>query len=52
MRRGRGAFVILVIVPVVVAAVTFLLPAAAQTRQPAGFAAVPGENGGQDMFGA
>src|SRR2546426_5591181 len=52
MRRGRGAFVILVIVPVVVAAWTAFSGVLAQNRQPAGFAAVPGQTGGQDIFGA
>ena len=52
MRRGTGAFVILVIVPVVVAALTMLGGVLAQSRQPAGYAAVPSEKGGQDLFGA
>ena len=52
MRRGAGAFVILVIVPVIVAALTAVLPALAQSRQDVRVAAVPGEKGGQDLFGA
>ena len=52
MRRGRGAFVILVIVPVMAAALTALGGAAAQSRQELRFAAVPTEKGGQDIFGA
>jgi len=52
MRRGTGAFVILVIVPVVAAALTMLGGVLAQSRQPAGYAAVPSEKGGQDLFGA
>src|SRR5262249_30555464 len=52
MRRGRGAFIILVIVPVVVAVLTLLSGLMAQSRQPAGVAAVPAEKGGQDLFGA
>jgi DNA-binding beta-propeller fold protein YncE len=54
MRRGRGAFVILVIVPVMAAALTALTAlggAAAQSRQEPRFAAVPSEKGGQDIFG-
>src|SRR5580765_1288909 len=52
MGRGRGAFIILVIVPVLVAVLTMFVGALAQNRQPAGFAAVPSEKGGQDLFGA
>jgi sugar lactone lactonase YvrE len=52
MRRGTGAFVILVIVPVVVAALTSLSGVLAQSRQQPGFAAVASEKGGQDLFGA
>jgi len=51
MRRGRGAFVILVIVPVLAAVLTALGGAAAQGRQDPRFAAVPSEKGGQDIFG-
>jgi len=51
MRRGRGAFVILVIVPVLAAVLTGLGGAAAQGRQDPRFAAVPSEKGGQDIFG-
>src|SRR5215470_12956789 len=53
MRRGTGAFVILVIVPVVVAAsLTLLGGVLAQSRPQASIAAVPSEKGGQDLFGA
>jgi len=51
MRRGRGAFVILVIVPVLAAVLTALGGAEAQGRQDPRFAAVPSEKGGQDIFG-
>ena len=47
----RSAFVILVIVPVMAAALTALGGAAAQSRQEPRFAAVPSEKGGQDVFG-
>jgi hypothetical protein len=53
MRRGTGAFVILVIVPVVVfSALMALSGVLAQGRQQPGFAAVASEKGGQDLFGA
>ena len=52
MRPGRRAFVILVAVPVMAAAVTALGGVPAQNRQEPRFAAVPGEKGGQDIFGA
>ncbi|HKF67073.1 MAG TPA: hypothetical protein VKB36_11100 [Vicinamibacterales bacterium] len=53
MRRGTGAFVILVIVPVLVAAALLLFGGVlAQKRDQAGFAAVPSEKGGQDLLGA
>ena len=51
MRRGRGAFVILVIVPVLAGVLTALGGAEAQGRQDPRFAAVPSEKGGQDIFG-
>jgi sugar lactone lactonase YvrE len=52
MRRGTGAFIILVIVPVAVAALTMFSGVLAQSKPQAGFAAVPSEKGGQDLFGA
>jgi sugar lactone lactonase YvrE len=52
MRRGRGAFLILVVVPVTVALLTGLGGVVAQNRPQPSTAAVPGEKGGQDLFGA
>ena len=53
MRRGTGAFVILVIVPVLVASALLVFGGVlAQGRSQASFASVSGEKGGQDLFGA
>ena len=51
MRRGRAAFVLIVIVPVLAAVLTALGGVNAQSTQQPRFAAVPTEKGGQDIFG-